>query len=200
MMSGRLGAGPLRGITRSPSLRAAASELGSARGMSALLLLRTVAAAGLLTVLHALGVQRATHDLVADAGEVLHAAAADEHDRVLLQVVADAGDVRRDLDAAGEADTRDLAQRRVRLLRGRRVHAGAHAAPLRAPLERRGLGLADLVLAALADQLLDRGHRFSVFCVWCCSSCCWVVLLRPTWYYRLPVARATGPRARACRP
>src|SRR3954452_9636518 len=144
MMSGLFGAGPLR-------------------GMSALLLLRAVAAAGLLTVLHALGVQRAAHDLVADAGEVLHAAAADEHDRVLLQVVADAGDVRRDLDAAREADARDLAQRRVRLLGGGRVHARAHAASLRAPLERRSLGLADLVLAALADQLLDRGHRISVF-------------------------------------
>ena len=44
-----------------------------------------------------------------------------------------------------------------------RVDARAHAAPLRAALERRRLGLADLVLPALADQLLDRGHRVSVF-------------------------------------
>src|SRR5690349_8065782 len=112
MMSGRFGAGPLRGITWSPLLRAAASGRDPC-GASALLLLRTVAAAGLLTVLHALGVQRAAHDLVADTGQVLHAAPADEHDRVLLEVVADTGDVRRDLDAAGEANARDLTQRRV---------------------------------------------------------------------------------------
>src|SRR3954471_3089873 len=143
-MSGRFGAGPLRGI-------------------SALLLLRAVTAASLLAVLDALGVERAANDLVADAGEVLHTAAADEHDRVLLQVVADARDVRRDLDAAREPHARDLAQRRVRLLGGGRVHASAHPASLGAPLERRGLGLVDLVLAALADELLDRGHRFSVF-------------------------------------
>ena len=61
---------------------------------------------------------------------------------MLLQVVADAGDVGGDLDAAGQPHAGDLAQRRVRLLRGRGVDAGAHAAPLRAALERRRLGLA----------------------------------------------------------
>src|SRR3712207_4865587 len=126
--------------------------------MSALLLLRAVAATGLLAVADALGVQRATDDLVAHAGEVLHATAAHEHHGVLLQVVADARDVGGHLDATGEADARDLAQRRVRLLRRRRVDARAHAAALRGTLQRRGLGLLDLVLAALADQLLDRGH------------------------------------------
>ena len=43
---------------------------------------------------------------------------------------------------AGQPDTGDLAQRRVRLLRRGGVHARAHAAPLRAALERRRLGLA----------------------------------------------------------
>src|SRR3954462_9097909 len=86
--SGRRGAGPLR-------------------GMSALLLLRAVPAASLLAVADALGVQRATDDLVAHAGEVLHATAADEHHRVLLQVVTHARDVGGHLDAAREADTGD---------------------------------------------------------------------------------------------
>src|SRR5690349_856550 len=127
--------------------------------MSALLLLGAVTAAGLLAVADALGVQRAADDLVADAGEVLHPAAAHEHHGVLLQVVTDARDVGGDLDAAGEADASDLAQRRVRLLRRRRVDARAHATTLRGTLQRRGLGLLDLVLAALADQLVDRGHE-----------------------------------------
>src|SRR3954469_22886577 len=97
MTTGRFGAGPLRGI-------------------SALLLLRAVPAAGLLAVLDALGVQRAADDLVANARQVLHPAATDQHDRVLLQVVPDTRDVGRDLDARGELDPRDLAQRRVGLL------------------------------------------------------------------------------------
>src|SRR6266516_3527237 len=72
--SGRRGAGPFRGISSSPS--------SSRERSSGLLLLRAVAAARLLAVADALGVQRTADDLVPDAGEVLHPAAANEHDRV----------------------------------------------------------------------------------------------------------------------
>src|SRR4051812_50184269 len=89
-----------------------------------------------LAVAHAGGVERAADDLVANAGKVLHTAAAHEHDRVLLEVVALTGDVGRDLHAAGEADARDLAQRGVRLLRRVGVHAGADTAALGRALQR----------------------------------------------------------------
>src|SRR2546421_4648720 len=138
-INGRCGAGPLRGI-------------------SALLLLRAVAATRLLAVAHALGVQRTPDDLVPHTRQVLHPTAADQHDRVLLEVVPDARDVGRHLYLAGQPDARHLPQGRVRLLGRGGVHARAHAAPLRAPLERRRLRLARLRLAALADQLLDGGH------------------------------------------
>src|SRR5919112_847209 len=126
--------------------------------MSALLLLGAVAAASLLAVLDALRVERAADDLVADAGKVLHTAAADEHDRVLLEVVADTRDVGGDLDAAGQAHAGGLAQSGVRLLRGGRVDARADASALRRALQGRRLVLRHLVLAALADQLLNGGH------------------------------------------
>src|SRR3954462_12910603 len=139
MSIGRFGAGPLRGI-------------------SALLLLRAVTAAGLLAVLDALGVERAADDLVADTREVLHPAAADEHDGVLLEVVAHARDVGRDLDAAAESHAGDLAEGGVRLLRGGGVDARANAASLGRTLQGGCLVLRHLVLAALADQLADGGH------------------------------------------
>src|SRR5947209_20184978 len=97
--------------------------------MSALSL-RAVAAAGLLAVADAGRVERAAHDLVPDARQILHAATADEDDGVLLEVVPDTGDVGRDLDAAREAHARHLAQRRVRLLRRGCVDAGADATAL----------------------------------------------------------------------
>src|SRR4051794_39529814 len=156
--------------------------------MSALLLLGAVAAAGLLAVLHALGVERAADDLVADTGEVLHPAAADEHDRVLLEVVTDARDVRRDLDAARQAHAGDLAEGGVRLLRGGGVDAGADATALRRSLQGRRLVLRHLVLAALADQLVNSGHRVVPLLV-CCQCerpartvlelCVWAVLDQP---------------------
>src|SRR5260370_25665802 len=131
--------------------------------MSALLLLRAVTAAGLLAVADALGVQGAADDLVAHAGQVPHPPAADQHDRVLLEVVAHAGDVGRDLDVTGEPDPRHLAERRVRLLGRGRVDARADPAALRAGLERRGLILGYPVLPALRGELLDRGQRVSIF-------------------------------------
>src|SRR5205823_46585 len=107
---------------------------------------------------HAGGVERAAHELVADARKILHAAASDQHDRVLLKVVTDPGDVGRDLDAGRQADTGDLAQRGVRLLRGHGVHARADAAPLRRIPQGGGLGLRLRDLTSRANQLLDRGH------------------------------------------
>ena len=113
------------------------------------------------------GVERPAHDLVAHARQVLDAAAADEHDGVLLQVVALAGDVGRDLHLVGQAHAADLAQRRVRLLRRGRVDARADAAALRrgdlllaalAGLQARGGELLLRRLAALAHELGGRRH------------------------------------------
>src|SRR3981081_3167884 len=95
-----------------------------------LLLLDAVLGPGLLAVAPAGGVERPADDLVAHAGKILDAATAHEHDGVLLQVVPLAGDVGGDLDGAGDPHTGDLAQSRVRLLGGRRVHARADAAAL----------------------------------------------------------------------
>src|SRR3954452_4202537 len=137
------------------------------RGMKSLLLLDAVLATALLAVGHAGGVQRAAHDLVAHARQILDAAATHEHDGVLLQVVALARDVGGDLHRAGDPHTGDLAQRRVRLLGRGRVDAGADATALRggllllvalAGLQTRRGHLARLGLATLADELARGGH------------------------------------------
>src|SRR3989442_13297133 len=90
--------------------------------------LRAVARARLLAVADAARVQRASDDLVPNAWKVLHPASSHEHDGVLLEVVADARDVGRDLDARGQADPSDLAKGGVRLLVGYRENARAYPA------------------------------------------------------------------------
>ena len=75
-------------------------------GCTGLGTLGSVLRATLGAILYAAGVEGATDDVVADTGKVLYTAAADEHDRVLLQVVTFTGDVGVDLLAVGEAHTR----------------------------------------------------------------------------------------------
>src|SRR5205814_10568728 len=69
-------------------------------------------------------------------------------------------DVTGDFDSIGQAHASHLAQRRVGLLRRRRIDAGAHAALLRARLKRRHFVARTQRTARIADQLIDRRHRF----------------------------------------
>src|SRR5215218_4906597 len=103
----------------------AAARRGIREG--SLLLLDAVLGTGLHAAADAGGVERPADDLVAHARKVLDAATAHEHDGVLLQVVALAGDVHRDLHRVGQAHSGDLAQRGVRLLRRGRVDTRADA-------------------------------------------------------------------------
>src|SRR5437870_7414906 len=129
------------------------SDLSSLRSFCSVL------RAALTPVLHTDRVEGAADDVIAHAGQVLYASPADQDHRVLLQIVADAGNVRRDLDAVGQPDTRDLPQSGVRLLRRLRVNARAHAALLRRALQGgRGL-LRTLPRAPLLHELVDGRHR-----------------------------------------
>src|SRR3546814_3948213 len=76
-------------------------------------------------------IEHAAQDVVAHTGKIADTAAADQHDAVFLEVVAFARDVGDDFAAVGQADLRNLAERRVRLFRGRRIDTGANAALLR---------------------------------------------------------------------
>src|SRR5690348_882334 len=137
-------------------------------GLTLAWLFRTLGAVlrtALPAVLDALGVEHAAKHVIANARKVAHTAAADQHDAVLLEVVALAGDVADHLALVGQPDLGHLAQRRVRLLRGRRIDTSADAALLRVLLHCRYLRLGLLRFATLADQLVNRWHEAaSPFC------------------------------------
>src|SRR5437868_1811584 len=121
--------------------------------------LGAVLRARLPAVLDPLRIEHPAEHVVADAGQIAHTSAADQHDAVLLEVVTLAGDVADHFALVGQADLGHLAQRRVRLLRGRRIDAGADSALLRVLLHRRDLRLGLLRFATLADQLVNRRHE-----------------------------------------
>src|SRR5919198_5043929 len=80
--------------------------ISARRGMSSAPQLRAVLRARLLAVAHAGGVEGGADHLVADARQGADAATADEHDRVLLQVVPLTGDVGGDLHPVRQPDAR----------------------------------------------------------------------------------------------
>ena len=153
------------------------ARLGLAiRRMELLLLLGlgtllTVLGTALHPVLDALSIEGTTNDVVTDTGKVLNTAAANQNDGVLLQVVADTGDVGGNLVAIRQADTGDLTKCGVRLLGGGGTNCGADASLLggsqigsavlqgvQTLLQCRSRGLVGDLLSALSDQLIKSRH------------------------------------------
>ena len=106
------------------------------------------------------------HSVVAHTRQILHTATTNEHNTVLLQVMALTTNVRRHLKPVGEPHATDLSQSRVRLLRGGGVDACADAATLRASLQCGNTALGDFALARLAHKLVNGCHSaFAPICV-----------------------------------
>src|SRR5260370_3932499 len=115
----------------------------------------------LLAVLHARSVQGSAHDVIPHSRQILYAAPAHQHDRVLLQVVADAGNIRRYFNRIRQPHACHFAQRRVRFLRRLRVHANAYTALLRTARQRRRLRLHPDRFTSHPYQLRKRRHSRS---------------------------------------
>src|ERR1700722_3931236 len=103
-------------------------------------------------------IQCSPNQVIPNARQILHTPPANEHNRVLLQVVTDAGNISRHFNPVCQAHPRHLPQRRVGLLRGLRIHTGTHTALLRASLQCRTGRLVTGPLATLSHQLVKRRH------------------------------------------
>src|SRR3990172_1938484 len=114
--------------------------------------------ASLAPVGHTGGIDRAADDVIPNTRQVGHAAAADENDGVLLEVVADAGNVGGDLVLVRQPYAGDLPQRRVRLLGGHRLDLDADPPPLRVPLQVRRLAVGAQGGSPVTHQLVDCRH------------------------------------------
>ena len=136
----------------------------------------TVLGTGLHTAVHALGIQSATNDVITDTGKVLNTTAANQNDRVLLQVVANTGDISGNFHAIGQTHAGDLTQSGVRLLGGGGTDSGSHATLLggrqssslvlqsvQTSLQCGGGGLVSNLLTALTNQLIKSRHLIFSF-------------------------------------
>src|SRR5690606_10350946 len=123
-----------------------------------LALLGTVTRASLFAIIDAQRVTTAANHLISNARQIANTTPANEHDRVLLQVVTFAGNVNRDLFAVAQPHAGDLPQRRVRLFGGHRADLQADTLLLGAAVQHGRLADLAGLLASLADELIDSGH------------------------------------------
>ena len=122
--------------------------------------LRSVLRPALFPVGHARGIERAADDVITNAGEILHAAPANQHDRVFLQVVPDSGYISGYFDSVGEPHASHFPQRRIRLLGSGRVYARTDPTLLRAAIQRRTGSFPAWRLPPVTHKLVKRWHEF----------------------------------------
>src|SRR3989344_7058345 len=90
--------------------------------------LSTVFRAGLLTIFHASCIQAAAHHVVTHTWQILYTTTTQQHNRVLLQIVAFAADVANHFIAVGQAHFGNFTQSRVWLLWRSGIHTGTYTA------------------------------------------------------------------------
>jgi len=146
-------------------MTAAGSRFAHARKTRSLRSLGSVLRSSLLPIGDAYRIERSPDHVIAHTGQIFHAATADQHNRVLLQIVANPRNVGRHLDTIRQPHTRHFTQRGVRFLGSLRVHARTYASLLRTSLQRRAGRLIPRPLAASFHQLIKGWHSLS-----CCSS------------------------------
>lgn len=112
----------------------------------------------MLAIGHAGCIQRATHYVITHSGKILYAASADQHNRVLLQVMTYAWDIGGYLDPVRQAHPGHLTKGRVGLLGRLGIDTGADAPALRTSLERRAGSLIIWRLPAFSNQLIECRH------------------------------------------
>jgi hypothetical protein len=104
----------------------------------------------------------AADHVVSHAWKISYTSATNEHDGVLLEVVAFAADVGGNFLAVGQANSSNLTKCRVWLLWRHRSYLKAYATLLGAGVEVTYVRLGLWAASWVADKLIDRGHWDSI--------------------------------------
>ena len=112
----------------------------------------------LLPPLNSYRVERSPNNVISNSRQVLNSTAANQHNRVLLKIVANPRDVRSHLYRISEANAGHLSKRRVGFLRRLSVNTRTDPALLWTRIQRRTGGLVLDLLPSLPDQLIQCRH------------------------------------------
>lgn len=117
-----------------------------------------ISGAGLSAAFYACSIKRAPDYMITNAGKVPDAAAADQHNRVLLQIMSFARNDGVSFNTACEPDPCDFTQSRIGLFRSLCDDLKAHAPPLGILLQNGSLAFLRFLISSVTDHLINRRH------------------------------------------
>ena len=122
---------------------------------------RSVLRATLPPVSYSRCIQNTPDGVITNTGQVLYASPTNQHDGMLLEIVALATDVTGNFKAIRQSHSGDLPERRIRLLRSGRIHPSTHPPFLRGLPQRRHGRFLDLPVTRLPHKLVECWHKFA---------------------------------------
>ena len=122
---------------------------------------RSVLRAALPPISHSRCIQNAPDGVITNTGQILYASPTNQHDGMLLEIVALATDVTSNLKAIRQSYSGDLPERRIRLLRSGCIHSRTHPPFLRGLPQRRHSRFLGLPFTRLPHKLVKCWHKFA---------------------------------------
>jgi hypothetical protein len=93
--------------------------------------LGSVFGAALFSVLNAYGIQGATDDVIPNSWEVFHPSSSNEHDRMLLKVVTNSGNIGGHFDSIGQSHSGNLPKGGIRFFGSGGINSNTNPSFLR---------------------------------------------------------------------
>ena len=118
----------------------------------------SVLGSALFSVRNSVGVLRPSNYMIPDPGQVLYATTSDEHNRVLLKVVTNAWNIRRDFVAVCKTNSCNLTQGGIRFFGCGCIHPYTDTTALRAVGQSWGRCFSSRPRSSFSDQLVNRWH------------------------------------------
>ena len=100
------------------------------------------------------GIQNTAHDMITHPGQVFYPSAANHHNLVFLQVMANTGDISGNFHTIGKSDSGDFPQRRIRFFRSGSTNLNTDSA------FKWTLGINRLILESVENILKSRRLGF----------------------------------------
>ena len=122
-------------------------------------LFRSIFRTTLLPVRNPCSIKGPANNMISDTGKIFNTPSPNQHNRMLLEIMANSRNISRYLEPVRHPDTSDLSQGRVRFFRGSRIHPDTHTPPLRAASQCGAFAFFLQLFSTTPNKLINRRHE-----------------------------------------